>query len=137
MSYAVSAALQAAVYQALTADVSLGALVGNAIYDEVPPGILPDTYVVLGGESVRDRSDQTGRGALHRLSISVVTDQAGFRAAKRVAGAVSDALNDAPLTLERGRLVHLHFYRAQARREGTGAQRRIDLIFRARVDDPQ
>jgi hypothetical protein len=48
---------------------------------------------------------------------------------------VSDALIGADMTLERGRLTGLHFYRARARREGTGDVRRIDLTFRARVDD--
>ena len=33
------------------------------------------------------------------------------------------------------RLAGLHFYRARAQREGTGAQRRIDLTFRAREED--
>ena len=135
MSYATAAALQAAVYQELVSDVTLGALVGSAIYDAVPPGTLPATYVTLGTEDARDRSDKTGHGAEHSLTVSVITDDAGFFAAKQVAAAISDALVNADLTLTRGDLVNLRFYRARARREGTGGIRRIDLIFRARVDD--
>ncbi len=135
MSYGVSAALQEAVYQKLTADAGLAALVGTAIYDALPGGTLPPTYVALGPEDVRAGSDRTGAGAWHRFTVSVVTDGAGFHAAKEVAAAISDALVDADLTLARGRLVALHFWRARARREGTGALRRIDLTFRARVDD--
>lgn len=135
MSYGVSAALQAAVYQALIADAQLGALVGSAIFDAVPAGSLPALYVTLGAEDVRDRSDRTGRGAEHSLTVSVVTEAAGFLIAKQVATAISDVLVDAALTLSRGRLVALKFYRARARREGTGGIRRIDLTFRARVDD--
>ena len=48
MSYAVSAALQEAVFQQLAGDVALGALVGSAIYDALPPGALPSLYVTLG-----------------------------------------------------------------------------------------
>lgn len=134
MSYGVSAALQAAVYQALTADAALGALVGGAIYDAVPAGVLPELYVTLGPEEVRDRSDKTGHGALHVFSVSVISTAAGFQAAKAAAGAVSDVLTGADLTLARGTLVRLDFGRARARLL-KGDTRRIDLTFHARVDD--
>lgn len=135
MSYGVSPALQAAVYQRLAADATLAALVGSAIFDAAPPGILPSLYVALGPEVVRDRSDKTGRGAEHEFTVSVVTDAAGFSAAKAAAAAVSDALVDADLTLSRGHLVSLCFLRAQAARVGAGDQRQINLTFRARVED--
>ena len=135
MSYGVSSALQTAIYQHLVADTALGALVGSAIYDALPAGALPSLYVTLGPESVRERSDKSGHGALHTITVSVVTDTAGFQAAKDVATAVSDALVDADLTLSRGSLIYLNFDRAVAKLEGTGTQRRIDLRFRARVQD--
>ncbi len=134
MSYASAAALQAAVYQRLMADSAVDALVGSAIYDAVPPGPLPGLYLSLGPEDARDRSDQTGAGAEHEFSVSVVSDAAGFQTAKALAAAVSDALVGAELILARGRLVDLWFLRARARRVGAADQRRIDLWFRARVD---
>lgn len=135
MSYGQASALQEAVYQHLAADSALAALVGAAIYDEIPPGPLPDLYVTLGPETVRDRSDQTGQGAEHEFAVSVITDLAGFAAAKRAAGAVSDALVDAPLVLARGYLVSLNFYKATAARIASGETREIKLTFRARVED--
>lgn len=135
MSYAVSAAVQAAVFQALNADVELTALIGDAVYDEVPTGVLPSVYVMLGPETVVDQSDMTGAGSLHRLTISVVTNTAGFTLAKTVAGVVSDVLAR-PMPLDRGQLVFLNFERAVAQRSGPAASvRQIDLRFRARVDD--
>lgn len=134
MSYAASAALQAAVYQRLRANASIEALVGQAIYDAVPAGLPPETYISLGPEEVRDRSDKTGSGALHEFVVSIITDAAGFQQAKALAGAVSDALVGAELVLARGRLVDLWFLRARARRVGKADQRRIDLWFRAQVD---
>jgi hypothetical protein len=134
MSYAVSAALQAAVYQALQADPALEALVGEAIYDAVPPGTVTGTYVSLGPEDALDASDQTGSGATHDFVVSVITEEAGFQAAKEVAAAISDVLVDAPLVLSRGALVGLWFLKARARRVETGEARRIDLTFRARVE---
>lgn len=52
-----------------------------------------------------------------------------------MAVAISDALIDAQLVLGRGRLVGLRFVKAQARRRDEGRVRRIDLTFRARVED--
>lgn len=135
MSYGAAAALQAAIYQRLTGDSTLGALVGGAIYDSAPPGSVTGTYVSLGPEDVQDASDQVGRGALHEFVVSVVTDQAGFQNAKTVAAAISDALTGATLVLSRGRLVGLWFVKARARRVEKADARRIDLTFRARVED--
>lgn len=135
MSYGVASALQTAVFQALSADIELDALVTGAIYDALPAGSLPALYVILGSEDVKDASDQTGGGALHEFTVSVVTESAGFASAKAAAAAVSDALVDADLTLARGTLVSLNFYKAKAARVGTGDMRQINLIFRARVAD--
>ena len=135
MTYAIAAALQKAVFERLQADAGVTGLVADAIYDAIPPGIVGGTYVSLGPEDVRDASDDTGYGAWHEITVSVVTDEAGFSGAKQVATAVSDALVDAPLTLDRGHLVALNFYRARARRVQDADVRRIDLRFRARVQD--
>jgi len=135
MSYAVSSALQKAVFTTLTGDAALAALVGTAIFDAPPSGTVPTTYVTLGPEEVRDLSDKSGQGARHDFSVSVVTDADGFQAAKDVAGAVSDALMAGLPALERGRVITLNFLKARARREEAGQIRRIDLTFRARVHD--
>lgn len=135
MSYGVSAALQAAIYQHLLADGALNTLVGTAIYDNPPSGAVLGTYVSLGPEDVRDRSDKSGYGALHMITISVISDAAGFQVAKEIGAAVSDALQGAQLTLSRGALCYINFDRATARRVGTGETRRIDLRFHARVED--
>lgn len=135
MTYALSAGLQKAVYERLAADTVLQSLVGAAIFDAPPAGTIPEIYVSLGPETVSDRSDKTGAGAVHRFTVSVVTDTASFHEAKQAAGAVADALNDAPLVLDRGQLTSLYFQRATARRDRTLARRRIDLTFRASIDD--
>jgi hypothetical protein len=130
MSYAASPALQAAVFQALTA---APALAGVAIYDAVPPSPA-GTFVLVGPDEVRDASDKSGAGAEHRLAVSVISDGTGFLASKTIAAAISDALVGASLVLDRGRLVSLLFLRAQARRIDEGELRRIDLTFRARIE---
>ena len=135
MSFGPSAALQAAIYERLSSDARVAALVGPAIYDAPPAGRLPPLWVSLGAEEVRDRSDVSGPGAEHRLTISVVGEATGFAQAKEAAAAIGDALTGADLALARGRLVGIRFVAARARQGGTG--RRIDLSFRARTqDDP-
>lgn len=135
MSYGMAAVLQSAVYQHLLADPVLSGLVGSNIFDAAPAGGVPSLYVSLGDEDVKDASDNLGRGATHEFTVSVITDVSGFLAAKDVAAAISDALHEAPLVLSRGRLVLLRFQRAKARRVETGTKRRIDLRFRARLED--
>jgi hypothetical protein len=129
MSYAGAAALQSAVYQALTV---FPALTGVAVYDAVPPGVA-GTFVLIGPEEARDQSDKSGGGAEHQLVVSVISDATGFLALKTVAAAISDALIGVPMVLARGQLVSLYFVRASARRISEGETRRIDLTFRARV----
>lgn len=135
MSYGVSAALQTAVYQTLSTDTTLAGIVGTDIYDALPSGTLPSIYVALGPEIVKDRSDKSGGGAEHEFTVSVVTDTAGFATAKLAAAAVSDVLVDADLILSRGTLVALNFYRAKAIRVGVADERRIDVTFKALVQD--
>lgn len=135
MTYAVSGALQGAVFTALTGDATLAGLVGTDIFDVAPGGTLPVTYVVIGEEDVRDRSDASSGGAQHDFTVGIYSSAAGFSAAKDVAAAVCDVLVDASLSLSRGTLVCLRFLRAKAQRGKAPDIRQIDLKFRARVDD--
>lgn len=137
MSYAATAALQSAVYQVLRDSAALTALVGDAIYDAMPVAAPTGTYVALGPEEVKDAGDMTAAGANHDFVVSVLSgsDEAnGFSAVKEVAVAVSDALENAEIALDRGHLAGLWFLRARARRAEKGAGRRVDMTFRARID---
>jgi hypothetical protein len=131
MSYGAGAALQAAVWARLT---GWPALAGVPVVDQLPKGGGKGTFVLIGPEQAVDAGDATGPGAEHRFTVSVITDATGFRGAKEVAVAVSDALADAGLVLARGRVVVLAFQRAVARRLEDGAARRVDLSFAARVE---
>lgn len=128
MTYAGAKALQEAVFAALSDGVAV------PVYDAIPSGAAPETYVLLGPEQVRDASDKTGAGAEHRFGVSVVSRAPGFGAAKAAAVGVSDCLTGARLALDRGVMVGLWFLRAEAKRLENGAVRRVDLSFRARLD---
>lgn len=135
MSYGASSALQAAVYLLLRNDAALTALVGASIHDEVPAGPVSGTLVSLGEGEVRDLSDVTGGLGDHRFDVAVISDAEGFATAKAAAEAISDALVDAVPVLSRGRVVNLSFVKARARRVRAGQVRRIDMTFRAIVED--
>ena len=83
MSYAVSAALQSAVFAAISSDSGVVALVGSAVYDALPSGTLPDLYVSLGPEKVTADDDKTGTGSAHQLSCSHGCGGRGQRCAAR------------------------------------------------------
>ncbi|MEK0163740.1 DUF3168 domain-containing protein [Phaeobacter sp. A36a-5a] len=134
MTYALALPLQEALFQHLTNDPALTTALSGAIYDALPAGSLPQTYVTLGPEEVQDRSDRSGAGARHRVEITVYTDIAGFAGAKGIAASICDSLASASLSLTRGRLVGLWFDRASASRKPSGG-REIRLRFTARLED--
>lgn len=134
MTYAMSGSLQTAVYARLAGDAAIRATVAGAVYDAVPDAA-PDLFVALGPERVTGHSDSGGAGAIHQMRVSVVTRRGGYIAAKAVAALVCDSLVGADLALSRGRLVSMRFLRAEARRDEGEGTRRIDLWFRARLDD--
>lgn len=136
MSYTYSSGLQAAIYQRLTADAALAELIGGAIHDaplEPVGGLAPD-HITLGDEQVRANDTKTSRGSIHDFSVTVHSGRDGFDTAKRIAGAVCDALIDARMDLSQGRLVGMRFLRAKAERGPAPEKRRISLMFRAVVD---
>ncbi len=137
MSYGFAAGLQVRVYERLAGDAALGELVQGAIYDapvEALPGGAPRDFVALGEETVRPFDTKTSTGALHDFSVTVHSGRDGFDWAKQVAAAVCDALVDAPLALDAGKLVALRFLRAGAERGVNPAKRKVVLRFRAVVD---
>ncbi|WP_439142602.1 DUF3168 domain-containing protein [Planktotalea sp.] len=133
MSDLLSDALQTAVYDRLSADSELASIVGAHVYDAVPAGPVPDLYVLIGEESVKDASDISGAGAVHDLSISVMSTANSFLVLKQAAATIWAALDATALVPSRGRVVGLWFRASQAKRSSAG-QRKIDLKFRARLE---
>lgn len=135
MSYAVGASLQRAVFERLAGEAEIIEIVGPNIYDAVPPGTEPEVFVLIGEEVVRDRSTKTSYGAHHDFMVSVFADQQGFANSKALSAIICDSLLDADLTLDRGRVTGIWFRRARTRRGRAPDRRRVDLQFRAHVED--
>lgn len=134
MTTGVSAQLQEFIYTLLKEDTELAAAVEGHIFDAPPPGPLPASYITLGPEKVSDASDMTVRASLHEVAISVITTETGFVSIKNIAGMVTALLDDQCADLEDGFLSALRFQRSEAARESDGTIRRVDLVFRARID---
>jgi hypothetical protein len=135
MSYAIAASLQAVIYQHLSADAAVAGLVGSDIYDAVPPAGDPDLFVLIGDERVRDRSTKTSSAAYHDFVVSIATRAHGYTDAKELAAAICDSLQGDLPALSRGRLTGIWFRSARTRRGSAPDRRRIDLQFRAHVED--
>ncbi len=138
MSLALSGELQGAIYTALVNDTALVALVGAEIYDAPLPsgGALPEgEHVTLGEEAVKPFNTMTSRGSVHDVDIFVHSTASGFSAAKEVIKAIGDALDDATLPLAGGYMVRLQFLKARARRGVAPELRRVELRFRAVLEE--
>lgn len=112
--------LRTAIHGALTADAPLIAFLGGTkIYDE-PPRAAELPYVTLGHDVISDASTATEASDEHALTLHVWSRQGGHREAHLIAGAVLEALADAPLDLADHRLANLRFIVADVRREADG-----------------
>ena len=130
-----SSALRAAIHDALVADAPLTALLGGPrVYDEPPPSpAFP--YVTLGEARISDFSTGSEAGAEHQLTLHAWSRQGGHKEAHVIAGALLQALDDAPLNLADHRLVNLRFAVADVRREADGRTYHALVRFRA-VTEP-
>jgi hypothetical protein len=135
MPTAASAALRAAVHDALAADAALTALLGGPkVYDE-PPRAAAFPYVTLGETRIADFSTGTESGAEHQLTLHAWSRQGGHKEAHLIAGALLAALDDAPLALTDHTLVNFRFAVADVRREADGRTYHALVRFRA-VTEP-
>jgi hypothetical protein len=128
-------ALRAAIHDALVADGTLTALLGGPkVYDE-PPKSVAFPYVTLGETRIADFSTDDDAGEEHRLTLHAWSRQGGHREAHMIAGALLQALDDAPLTPSGHTLVNLRFSVADIRREADGRTYHALVRFRA-VTEP-
>lgn len=135
MPTAASAALRAAIHDALNADAALVNILGGPkVYDE-PPRTAAFPYVTLGETRIADFSAGDASGEEHQLTLHAWSRQGGHRESHLIAGALLQALDDAPLTLSDHHLVNLRFAVADVRREADGRTYHALVRFRA-VTEP-
>jgi hypothetical protein len=129
-----SLALQKAVVAALIADTSVGATVGDRIYD-APPRNADFPYVTIGQANISDWSTGTDAGAEHQLTLHAWSRERGKRQCYGIMDGLEAALHDRALTLDGHALVNLRFEFAEARRDPDGITYHGVVRFRA-VTEP-
>jgi hypothetical protein len=135
MTVAASAALRAAVHDALAANAVLTSLLGGPkVFDE-PPRSAAFPYVTMGETRITDFSTGDERGEEHQLMLHAWSRQGGHKEAHLIAGALLEALDDTPLALTDHRLVNFRFAVADIRREADGRTYHALVRFRA-VTEP-
>jgi hypothetical protein len=135
MPTAASTALRAAIHDALSADAALVSLLGGSkVYDE-PPRAAAFPYVTLGETRIADFSAGGESSEEHQLTLHAWSRQGGHKQAHEIAGALLQALDDAPLSVADHTLVNLRFSVADIRREADGRTYHALVRFRA-VTEP-
>jgi hypothetical protein len=130
-----AAALRAAINAALNADASVATLLGGAkVYDEAPKSVV-FPYVTMGDARTTEIAVAEAPTVEHQLTLHAWSRQGGHREAHLIAGAIIQALDDAPLTLSGNRLVNLRLALADVRRESDGRTYHALIRFRA-VTEP-
>jgi hypothetical protein len=123
------------VHAALSADAALtGLLGGSKVYDE-PPRTAAFPYVTLGETRIADFSAGDEPSEEHQMTLHAWSRQGGHREAHAIAGALLQALDDAPLALADHHLVNFRFATADVRREADGRTYHALVRFRA-VTEP-
>lgn len=130
-----AAALQKAIYERLSGDTALAALLGgNAVTDRrLDASAAP--LVVIAGIISTDHSTATEPGEEHIVMLDIWSDAAGHRQAQAIAAAVRSALHDATLVLSGHRLVLLFHRETRLSRDGKSRFHRAEMQFRA-VTEP-
>ena len=100
-----------------------------------PPREAAFPYVTLGETRIADFSTGTEQAEEHQLMLHAWSRQGGHKEAHLIAGALLQALDDAPLTLTDHRLVNFRFAVADIRREADGRTYHAAVRFRA-VTEP-
>jgi hypothetical protein len=127
--------LQRAVYEALTADAPLIAMLGGeSLYDHVPQdATFP--FVVLDQTRIADWSTGTEAGSEHQLTLHVWSRYRGKAESYAIADTIRAALDEAALGLADNRLVNLRHQFSDLKRDEDGETWHAVLRFRA-VTEP-
>lgn len=103
----ISAAVQKLVVDTLKADVAVAALVGARVYDQPPSGAM-FPYVSIGPSDTVPVSGDCKRLSDETVQIDVWTSNQGRKlTAKRICGAIYDALHEFDGEPEAGALIEL------------------------------
>lgn len=131
-----SLALQAAIVSALRADAPVTALIGQRVYDRVPP-VPTFPYVTIGDDQVLPDAAECLDGSVEvTATIDVWSRTVGKVEAKQISGAIVSLLNfNASLTLTGYRLVSIEHESSRHLDDPDGLTSHSVVTFRALIDE--
>lgn len=112
-----ASALQKAIYERLSGDVALTALIGGNAVTDRRPSAPTSPLVVIAGIDSSDHSTATEPGEEHSVMLDIWSDAAGHRQVQAIAAVVRAALHDAALALNGHRLVLLFHRETRVERD--------------------
>ena len=133
MTYLSHSPLQQAIYETLTGDAALTALV-SGIYDHVPQGT--DTpFVTLGEANVREWSNAEKTGSEQQLSLRIFSRESGRKQAAIIMERIVTLLHNAAIAVTGCTLMQLQCTASSISLMNDGATYRGTLNFRALLRD--
>lgn len=111
--------LQGAIINRLKADPAIVALVGTRVFDSVPASA-PFPYISYGASDALQADAECIRGIDIDVQIDVWSRAVGFPEAKKINGAVRNALHGVDLPLATNALVFLEHRQTATRRDPDG-----------------
>jgi len=115
-----SAELQETIFQALTSDPALTALLGGPKVFDRRPEHATFPYLTLGRTAVVDWSTGTEDGAEHDLTLHVWSRSGGKKQVQEILEAIRTVLHDQPLALPDHHLINLRHEFSEARLDPDG-----------------
>ena len=136
MKYEYSNDLQKAVFTAIHENIEIVEVTEGAIFDHVPSTqILPEIYVRIGDEQLRNRSTKTNSITESIFEVSVFSQKQGFLAAKKLSSKLAEQITNTHMGIESGKLVGIWFIKSQTYRLEKGNLRQIKLWFKAIIEE--
>ncbi len=126
--------LDAAVYQALTEDAGVTAIVGTRVWHDVPPGT-PVPYVAIGDHQAQDYGGALVDAQGHTTPIDCWTEGPSPLGCRQLVAAIRAVLHGADLALSAGRLVNCRVESTQTLRDPDGISHHGVLRIRAVTHD--
>lgn len=112
--------LQQSIYQTLSSDTALSALLGGAkIYDYVPQRTRPP-YITIGMSMEQDWSTSTENGREHIITLHSWTENRGQKQARQIITEIQKIMTQASLSMTGHNLINLVFEFNELRRDPDG-----------------
>ena len=131
MTYLTHFSLQQTIFQTLTADGTLMAMV-TGVFDHVPQAS-EYPFITIGESQIRDFSNVEKQGTEAQTSIRVFSREAGRKESALIMERITHLLHHAILTISGQSLVDCRFLSSNIALENDGATHRGTLTFSVRM----